>query len=166
MANEKPKPDGLTPRAKAVLKTAKQEAARLGQSRIGTEHLLLALLSEGGGIAARVLDELGKSDEIRSRIYELALGPTIPGYAEYQRPWSSAIVHDSRGQPKSDEQGRLQQYFVDRNGQPVRSKRGRLLHVSLDSRGRPLLDEGGKPVLIEIDPGEEAHDHLGNSLGG
>ena len=47
---------GLTPRAKRVIELAIDEARTLGHNYIGTEHLLLGLLHEGGGVAAGVLD--------------------------------------------------------------------------------------------------------------
>ena len=50
---------GLTPRAKKVIELAVDEARRMGQSTIGTEHLLLGLVREGEGIAAGVLESLG-----------------------------------------------------------------------------------------------------------
>jgi len=50
---------GLTPRAKRVIELAIDEARRLDNNYIGTEHLLLGLLSEGEGVAAHVLDSFG-----------------------------------------------------------------------------------------------------------
>ncbi len=50
---------GLTPRAKKVMELAMEEARRLNQRLIGTEHLLLGLIREGEGIAAGVLENLG-----------------------------------------------------------------------------------------------------------
>ncbi|GAH00905.1 unnamed protein product, partial [marine sediment metagenome] len=50
---------GLTPRAKRVIELAIDEARRLDHNYIGTEHLLLGLLSEGEGVAAHVLDSFG-----------------------------------------------------------------------------------------------------------
>jgi ATP-dependent Clp protease ATP-binding subunit ClpC len=50
---------GLTPRAKRVIELAIDEARHLGHNYIGTEHLLLGLLHEGGGVAAGVLDSFG-----------------------------------------------------------------------------------------------------------
>jgi excisionase family DNA binding protein len=55
----------LTPRSKMVLELAVKEADALHHSYIGTEHLLLGLLAEGEGVAARVLKDFG-----------VALGPT------------------------------------------------------------------------------------------
>jgi ATP-dependent Clp protease ATP-binding subunit ClpC len=50
---------GLTPRAKRVIELAIDEARHLGHNYIGTEHLLLGLLREGGGVASDVLDSFG-----------------------------------------------------------------------------------------------------------
>ncbi len=49
----------FTPRAKKVLELSLREALQLGHDHIGTEHILLGLLREGGGAAAEVLVELG-----------------------------------------------------------------------------------------------------------
>lgn len=53
----------LTPRAKRVIDLAYDEARRLDNNHIGTEHLLLGLIREGEGVAARVLERLGVSLE-------------------------------------------------------------------------------------------------------
>ena len=50
---------GLTPRAKRIIELAIDEARQLSHTYIGTEHLLLGLLREGGGVAADVLDSFG-----------------------------------------------------------------------------------------------------------
>jgi excisionase family DNA binding protein len=49
----------LTPRTKKVIELALEDAQGLGDRLIGTEHLLLGLLREGGGIAAGVLENCG-----------------------------------------------------------------------------------------------------------
>jgi ATP-dependent Clp protease ATP-binding subunit ClpC len=46
-----------TPRVKKVLALAAKEAKALNHTYVGTEHLLLGLLREGDGVAARVLEE-------------------------------------------------------------------------------------------------------------
>jgi len=67
----------LTPRVKRVLELAQEEARRHGVSYIGTEHLLLGLLMEGEGIAARVLRNLGVSPEkIWKQVVQLLGGQT------------------------------------------------------------------------------------------
>jgi len=59
-----------TPRAKRVLELAMDEARALGQSYIGTEHLLLGLLREGQGVAANVLLNLGlKLESVREEVH-------------------------------------------------------------------------------------------------
>ena len=56
----------FTPRAKHVLELSVDEAKLLGHNYVGTEHLLLGLIREGEGIAARVLVEFG-ADKRRVR---------------------------------------------------------------------------------------------------
>jgi ATP-dependent Clp protease ATP-binding subunit ClpC len=70
--------DRFTQRARRVLSLAHQEAERLRQSYIGTEHLLLGLILEDGGVASRVLRELGLDAQ---RIEEVILRITGPGTA-------------------------------------------------------------------------------------
>jgi hypothetical protein len=54
-------PLALSRRTKKVLELSRREARALGHSHIGTEHLLLALVREGEGVAAQILTELGAS---------------------------------------------------------------------------------------------------------
>jgi ATP-dependent Clp protease ATP-binding subunit ClpC len=49
----------FTPRAKKVLELSLREALQLGHNYIGTEHILLGLIREGEGVAAKVLVKLG-----------------------------------------------------------------------------------------------------------
>ncbi len=59
----------FTQRARRVLSLAHQEAERSRSNNIGTEHLLLGLMEEEGGVAGRVLRELGMtSDRVREVI--------------------------------------------------------------------------------------------------
>jgi excisionase family DNA binding protein len=58
---------GLTPRARKVIELSVDEARRLDQHYVGTEHLLLGLIREGEGIAAEVLESQGvKLDQARA----------------------------------------------------------------------------------------------------
>jgi ATP-dependent Clp protease ATP-binding subunit ClpC len=62
----------FTPRAKKVLELALDEARRLGHNYIGTEHLLLGLIREGEGVAARVLEAMGAGlDHVRAQVVYL-----------------------------------------------------------------------------------------------
>jgi len=66
----------FTPRAKRVLELSLEEARQLGHNYIGTEHLLLGLIREGEGVAARVLENLGIDlSKVRSQIIR-SLGDT------------------------------------------------------------------------------------------
>jgi ATP-dependent Clp protease ATP-binding subunit ClpC len=61
----------FTDRARRVVVLAQVEARALDHNYIGTEHILLGMLSEGEGVAARALQELGISlDVIRQRVEE------------------------------------------------------------------------------------------------
>jgi ATP-dependent Clp protease ATP-binding subunit ClpC len=68
----------FTPRSKKVLELSLREAVELGHNHIGTEHLLLAIMREGDGVAARILIELGADDQrIRGAVGEI-LGRSVP----------------------------------------------------------------------------------------
>ena len=64
----------FTQRARRVLSLAHQEAERMRQNYIGTEHLLLGLIREDGGVAGRVLRELGLEAERVQEIVERLTG--------------------------------------------------------------------------------------------
>ncbi|KAD4889143.1 hypothetical protein E3N88_21216 [Mikania micrantha] len=62
----------FTPRAKRVLELSLEEARQLGHNYIGSEHLLLGLLREGDGVAARVLENLGvDTSNIRTQVIRM-----------------------------------------------------------------------------------------------
>jgi ATP-dependent Clp protease ATP-binding subunit ClpC len=62
----------FTPRAKRVLEISLDEARQLGHNYIGTEHILLGLLREGEGLAARVLESIGaEPSKIRSQVVKM-----------------------------------------------------------------------------------------------
>jgi hypothetical protein len=65
----------LTPRAKKVLELSLREALQLGHHYIGTEHILLGLIREGDGVAARVLAGLGADlNRVRQQVIQLLHG--------------------------------------------------------------------------------------------
>ncbi len=70
----------FTPRAKKVLELSLRESQQLGHEYIGTEHLLLGLIREGQGVAARVLGNLGV-DLSRARQQVIELLGAGPGSA-------------------------------------------------------------------------------------
>ena len=73
-------------RARRVVVLAQDEAKALNHNYIGTEHLLLGLVSEGEGVAAKALTSLGISLEAVT-----SPSPRVP-----RRCWSSACVRRSR----------------------------------------------------------------------
>ena len=73
--------DKFTERARRVLTLAQEEAQRFNHNYIGTEHLLLGLVREGDGIAAKVLNNLGvelKQGPFRSRVHHWPGRPQTP----------------------------------------------------------------------------------------
>jgi ATP-dependent Clp protease ATP-binding subunit ClpC len=85
----------FTPRAKKVLELALDEARRLGHNYIGTEHLLLGLIREGEGVAARVLEAMGADlERVRAQVVYL-LGEE--GTSTYTRPSSKTPTLDEFG---------------------------------------------------------------------
>jgi ATP-dependent Clp protease ATP-binding subunit ClpC len=62
----------FTDRARLVVVRAQDEARALGHDHIGSEHLLLGLIGEGGGLAAKALESLGVSAaELRAGVAEM-----------------------------------------------------------------------------------------------
>jgi ATP-dependent Clp protease ATP-binding subunit ClpC len=69
---ETPQTVHYTPRAKKVIELSMDEARKLGHSYVGTEHILLGLIREGEGVAARVLNNLGVSlNKARQQVLQL-----------------------------------------------------------------------------------------------
>ena len=63
---------GYTPRTKKVLELSIAEARNLNHNYVGTEHLLLGLIKEGEGVAARILHELGINiEKARQEVYNM-----------------------------------------------------------------------------------------------
>ncbi len=75
----------FTPRTKKVLNLALEEAHKLGHNYIGTEHLLLGLLREGEGVAARVLKDKINASEVKKEIIDLVGGEDSPAGAKDKR---------------------------------------------------------------------------------
>ncbi|ALS24832.1 MULTISPECIES: ATP-dependent protease ATP-binding subunit ClpC [Paenibacillus] len=83
---EQPTNIAYTPRAKKVIELSMDEARKLGHTYVGTEHILLGLIREGEGVAARVLGNLGVSlNKARQQVLQL-LG-------------SSEVVSPNHGSP-------------------------------------------------------------------
>ncbi len=118
----------LTPRLKKIIVLAATEARSMNYNFIGTEHLLLAILREGGSAAARVLTNLKVDPEkLRSQIVQ-ALDPNyLPGPEDPENPDSSRADAEGSGIPPAggvngdypalNAFGRdLTEHFIDRIG--------------------------------------------------
>jgi hypothetical protein len=78
-----------TPRVKRALSLAAKEASALNHNYVGTEHILLGLLLEGDGVAARVLKNLGVDTE-KTRLEILReLDPNSPHTAKDTKPFET-----------------------------------------------------------------------------
>ncbi len=88
----------FTPRAKKVLELALREALSLGHNYIGTEHILLGLVRENEGVAARILlDFDADSEKIRNEVIRMLSGP---GGRRQGAGGSAAAVPGGQGEGK------------------------------------------------------------------
>jgi len=99
---EQPNNINYTPRAKKVIELSMDEARKLGHTYVGTEHILLGLIREGEGVAARVLNNLGVSlNKARQQVLQL-LGNSetlsshqqSPGAANVNTPTLDSLARD------------------------------------------------------------------------
>jgi ATP-dependent Clp protease ATP-binding subunit ClpC len=144
----------FTPRAKKVLELALREALQMGHNYIGTEHILLGLLREGEGVAARVLNSLGIS-------LEIAKGKVKDILSKY--PFVSQSESSSYNRPQKRVLKILNQYGKDltnlaREGKldPVIGRKKEIARVmqilSRRTKNNPILigESGvGKTAIVE-----------------
>lgn len=100
----------FTKRARQVFSYAQEEAKRLNHSYIGGEHLLIGLLREDGGVAGRVLRELGlETNRVRAVVEK------ITGGASETQPFEKIELAPSTKRVLElalDEAGRMNQHYV------------------------------------------------------
>jgi ATP-dependent Clp protease ATP-binding subunit ClpA len=92
--HEGPQRIPFTPRAKKVLELALREALQLKHNYIGTEHILLGLIREGDGVAAKILREHGDPSAMRAEIIEL-----VPAWTGAQAALARVQFRRRDGQP-------------------------------------------------------------------
>ncbi|CAG0928830.1 adenosinetriphosphatase [Thermoflexales bacterium] len=90
----------LTPRTKRVIELAVDEARRLGQHYIGTEHLLLGLIRQGDGVAIDILRQLSVNPEQIRRETMRALQET-PSSSEKAVPGGAPPTQSKKERPKT-----------------------------------------------------------------
>lgn len=95
----------VAPRTKRVLEMAVEEANELGNSYVGTEHLLLAILHEGGGLAVRILEQLGVTED------------------KLQKEFEDVLSEDNSKSDQSASLGDLSDFAIDLN---ERAKQGKI----------------------------------------
>ena len=87
----------FTPRSKRVLELSLEESRTLGRDYIGTEHLLLGLIRDGEGVAARVLLNLGvDSKEVRAKVIQM-LSETTSALSDSSRTRKKTSTLDECG---------------------------------------------------------------------
>ena len=98
----------FTPRAKKVLELALREALSLGHNYIGTEHILLGLVRENEGVAARILlDFDADAEKIRNEIIRMLSGPG----RRSQSGGAAAGAGAGAGSPESRKSSKLPDQF-------------------------------------------------------
>ncbi len=131
----------FTPRAKRVLELSLEEARQLSHNYIGTEHLLLGLIREGEGVAARVLENLGVDlAKVRTQVIRM-LGET----AEVSAGGGGGGAKGSTKTPTLDEFGNnLTQLATEAKLDPVVGRHNEIDRV-IQILGRRTKNN---PVLI------------------
>lgn len=95
----------LTPRSKRILELSAYEARRLGHGYIGTEHILMAIIRDGGGVGASILSAYGASrSELYNETVEAVSGEDEPEHGGTYAPVGSKS-HGAKT-PTLDQYGR------------------------------------------------------------
>src|SRR5690625_2022875 len=91
----------FTERAQKVLALSQEEAIRLSHHNIGTEHILLGLVREGDGIAAKTLKELGlEISKIQSEVEKLIGKGNQPMKSIHYTPRAKKVVELSQDEAR------------------------------------------------------------------
>ena len=101
---------GYTPRTKRVMELSFYEARNLGHNYVGTEHLLLALIREGEGVAARILMECGVDlGYAREQIIKMLKEEGMEAHQSSGRKKTNTPTLDQYGRDLTDmaEEGKL-----------------------------------------------------------
>jgi ATP-dependent Clp protease ATP-binding subunit ClpC len=86
-------------RARTVLELSMREARRLGDNRIGTHHILLGIIREGDGVAARAIEQCGVDlPRVRQRVSELLPRAPEPAPAPAPAPPEGSIQFAEEGE--------------------------------------------------------------------
>lgn len=100
----------FTPRTQNVLTTAGEYANKTGDSKIGTEHILLAIIKEKDGVAARLLNTMGIN--LRNVYAEILETMGVP-VSEFKEEIAAAFGDNSKGKRQNRNVSALEQFSVD-----------------------------------------------------
>ena len=148
----------FTPRAKKVLELALREALSLGHNYIGTEHILLGLVRENEGVAARILADFdADSEKIRNEIIRMLSGPGRRQGQGGSGGGSSAQPGDKKNSKLLDQFGRnLTKLAADGKLDPVVGRQREIERVmqilARRTKNNPVLigEPGvGKTAVVE-----------------
>ena len=151
----------FTPRAKKVLELALREALSLGHNYIGTEHILLGLVRENEGVAARILlDFDADSEKIRNEVIRMLSGPGG------RRQGAGAGAGAGRGSgPARGGEGKKSSKLLDQFGRNLtKLAAGRQARPGRRSRDRDRADHADPLAPHEEQPG--AHRRAGRRQDG
>lgn len=108
-----------TPRVKKVLTLANKEAKQLNHSYVGTEHLLLGLLREGEGVAARVLSSLNVDIQ---RTRQEVLAEIDPNFSPNEDEETFEMFEDGEEEPEGGEESKTKTPALKAFGQDLTKK--------------------------------------------
>src|SRR5512140_2674903 len=147
----------FTPKAKRVLELSIDEARQLGHNYVGTEHLLLGLIREGEGVAARVLLELGVDrKKVREETLRLLGGtPTSNRPADEEKADTPALNQFGRDLTQLAREGKLDPIIgreneIERVIQVLsRRKKNNPILIGEPGVGKTAISEGLAQKIIE-----------------
>ena len=150
VANRSSRSPKFSPLALQVIDRARQEATQLEQNFIGTEHLLLSLLRDEDGVAARVLEHLGKDlSEIRDTVLKL-----VSTGSEHDRESRRAPEEPETGENDDSEHHHRRL----RRSLPILAIVAILGGGTVVARRRGFLI--GRNLIVRCRPGPLIYDHL------
>jgi ATP-dependent Clp protease ATP-binding subunit ClpA len=104
----------FTPRAKKVLELSLREALSLGHNYIGTEHILLGIVRENEGVAARILlDFDADAEKIRNEVIWMLSGKDAPAYSPESPPTSPEVKEELQRLRQQKEEALEAQQFEE-----------------------------------------------------